>query len=118
MNVKNCPECDKTISALATRCRCGWEAKEAKSNWIQCAFDGCGTKATLYQKHKAGWANICQFHAMKIRQKEADEYCKSIGLNTPKQCRDWLLKNKLGVKRAPVIEREPGEDLEEMECPL
>jgi hypothetical protein len=118
MNVKNCPECDKTISALATRCRCGWEAKEAKSNWIQCAFDGCGTKATLYQKHKAGWANICERHAMQIRQKEADEYCAKLGLKTVADKRAWLLKNKLGVKRVPVM-REPGEDLEEMaECPL
>ena len=86
--------------------------------YVPCAFDGCTVNAIINYRTKIGYSKVCEKHAMKLRQDEANAYCKALGLNTPKQCRDWLLKNKLGVKRAPVIEREPGEDLEEAECPL
>lgn len=85
---------------------------------IECAFAGCPRSAKIRVKTKTGWANVCLEHDVAIVKKRADAYCKSLGLETVEQKRAWLTKHGVRVKRAPVVEREPGEDLEEAECPL
>ena len=47
---------------------------------------------------------------MREANRSAAAYCKNLGLTTPAQCRAWLRKNKLLVKRQPVYERQPGDD--------
>jgi hypothetical protein len=72
---------------------------------------------------KAGWANLCLPHYEDHFRIQATKKCNELGLDTVEKKRAWVLeKSKTVFKRfpiqTPVIEREPGEDLEEAECPL
>lgn len=53
---------------------------------------------------------ICFDCAQADRTAKAKEYCASLGLHTAADCKAWLAKNQLLVKRAPIIQREPGCD--------
>ena len=113
METKSCPDCNKSIAVTATRCRCGWKEHAATQTrpHVDCCFEGCGKSAIVKERTKTGWANVCYDHMMKLANDSAKEYCANLGLYTPEDCRQWLRKNKLTVKRAPV--REPGEDTDE-----
>lgn len=99
MNTMSCPSCEKSLPAYATKCRCGWESQ--KNTHVDCAFDGCKINAILRHQTPTGWANLCTHHALVIRNREAQKYCESLGLNTVDEKRAWLLKNKPMVKRIP-----------------
>jgi hypothetical protein len=74
---------------------------------IDCAFAGCSTSAVLREKTSTGWANLCGHHAITVRTRAAEEFCKSLGLNTVEEKRKWLKSNKLTMKRIPVSNESP-----------
>lgn len=115
--MKPCPRCGEKLWIKAKACKCGWKEREepaasatpAKQH-IQCAYMDCTQGAIIKEKTPTGWANICYGHMMKHANERAKAFCLSIGVTTVGQAREWLRKNKLMVKRAPVLEREPGCD--------
>ena len=40
---------------------------------------------------------------------EADEYCKSLGLDSAEKMKKWLMQNRLTIKKIQR-QREPGDD--------
>ena len=112
-----CPDCQRGLKAGVNSCPCGWSKTpsshargEPAKEHIQCAHQECGNHAIVRERTPSGWANLCYEHMMAAANKRAKEYCESLGLKTAQDCRDWLRENKLLVKRAPVLEREPGCD--------
>ena len=70
----------------------------------------CPSDATVRVKIGDQWTNLCVSCEIAEKTNQAQEYCSSIGVKTPADIKAWLGKNKLLVKRAPVMEREPGCD--------
>lgn len=101
-----CPGCEKSIPITASRCRCGWASEKASVRWVDCAFDTCRTRAIVRHRTPAGWANLCERHAMEINQERADDYCEALGLKTIAQKREWLRQNKPTIKRVPRNDEE------------
>lgn len=115
--MKPCPRCGEKMGYGAKACKCGWKERTStpaagapQSQHIQCAHMDCTQNAVIKEKTPTGWANLCYAHMMKRANERAKEFCLSIGVTTVGQAREWLRKNKLMVKRAPVLEREPGCD--------
>lgn len=96
---KPCPECERYIPVSAIQCRCGWQAPQAASNYIACAFSGCPRSALVRTLTKSGWANVCPEHDVALVQKSADEYCKARGLDTTEKKRAFVLATVRGMKR-------------------
>lgn len=108
-----CPDCQRKLKEEATSCACGWVKPApgqapAQSRRPQCAR--CPSDATVRVKIGDTWTNLCVPCEVAEKTEQAKEYCASIGVKTPADIRAWLGKNKLMVKRAPVLEREPGCD--------
>lgn len=74
----------------------------------------CPNDATMRRKVTDRWQNICAACDRALRMDEADAYCQDRGITSPAQARAWLKTNKLLVKRAPTMKREPGCDDEEI----
>lgn len=121
-----CPKCGSEI-ADATYCGCGWKKPKTKSEGPRseprtpCAFYSCARLSVVkIQTIGNSWANFCEEHYASHFQAQAEETCKKLGLKTREQKYQWVReKLKAGLfKRVPVepiVEREPGEDREEME---
>lgn len=115
--MKECPRCGQRLGYAAKACKCGWKERSAAATTteptkphIPCAHMECTNNAIIKEKTPTGWANLCYQHMMQAANERANEYCRALGIHTPQQCKDWLRKNKLLVKRQPVYERQPGED--------
>lgn len=104
---------------------------------IDCAYDRCDSHAVCRVRKPTGWANLCDFHYSNDNVRESIFYCQKHGLDTtekriahcralfkaPRDSRAWLKNAKSEIakryrdevlKVAPV-EREPGQDDEEIE---
>lgn len=115
--MKECPRCGDRIYNTATACKCGWKERATTAastaptlSHIQCAHMECTNNAIVKEKTPTGWANFCYPHMMSHANERAKSYCLSLGLQTSADCRAWLAKNQLLVKRAPILQREPGCD--------
>lgn len=89
----------------------------SEPQYVQCAFAGCGTNATLRVKTKTGWANVCLDHDKELVQKRADIYCAERGLDTPAKQRAWVLKNLKDKQMLKRIEMK-AEELEDESIPF
>lgn len=93
-----CPDCRGRLASGAIKCGCGWNAMSGPVH-IDCAHIECTHSAIAKIQTPLGWAKVCHKHYVQHYHEKAKERCAEKGLHTPQQCRDWLKKNKLNLKK-------------------
>ena len=81
--------------------------------FIPCAYEPCTRQAVTRLRLKAGWENLCIHHYDRYFQQEADDFCRAQGLTTQAEKMAWI-NARIGKIGNPTIQREPGQDDEEM----
>jgi len=105
-----CPDCRGELADTATYCGCGWKRKaDAAPVTPRPICVRCPSTADVKIKVNGIWLFLCHACDSKQRKMEADEYCKTHGLNTIEKQKAWLLQNKLTIKKIQR-QREPGDD--------
>ena len=109
-----CPDCHGALSEGAVKCRCGWKSAELHETFT-CAHDGCKQSAILRRRLNGAVVNLCRHHHEFHVSQEARAYAEKLGLMTVEQMRAYCKAMiPLIGRRTPEIEREPGQDDEEI----
>lgn len=69
---------------------------------VSCAHDGCPNPGIIAKRLPTGWANLCKKHDLFHAQQEANGFCRSLGLETYEQKRDWILAKLKSLRPTPA----------------
>ena len=115
-----CPDCKNEIKN-SNYCGCGWRKPSppvpyAERERVKCCYDVCNRSAVLKVRTPTGWANLCMIHYDEHHQRQADETCRALGLQTVQQKREWVRRKmrELRDRMRPDYMREPGQDDDEI----
>ena len=78
-----------------------------------CAHSGCQTPSLVRMKLKTGMANLCEFHYVEEHRNRSAKWCADNGLHTTQQKIEFC-RRMAGRVLKPMIDREPGQDDEEL----
>lgn len=120
-----CPECGVKMGAGSVRCRCGWSIKKSPLSEIpqiraDCAVSGCGALTMVREKTSTGWANFCEHHYIEYHHRIAEDRVRNeLGLLTVEEMKAHCRKKVKTIFKSVrsgnhVVEREPGQDDEEL----